>query len=321
MNYCKKSENEPGDVVIVENGHQERHRPVLNAERVSGKTLPEIYRAFAPVSAVMPRALEEAQARRVSTPDDTLEGRDENPVLDPESGSSPLGGVAAQHSVARTAAVNWDWNGDANWFLDYFCKTHLSNFCATNAGSAWSWKKKDIKYTYFEVTGMNASFDSGAYLHSDYYKCSFPSCQWRRSWDGHIAPRWYQTLVYTTTRPRYARIDGSGSNARVHFAAMRVIQGDPESPALSVSAQGGYKFRVTGSKFKANTSVYVHIGYGNFTNEATHIVSSNASGNIDSTLYQPCNNGSTLNFAANDGRLNPSTGHDLYSNNVKLTCQ
>ncbi len=312
-------ENEPGDVFIVENGNQDRHRPKLTAQFVNGKSLPEIYQALSGAN-ITPRVLEEAQARRLSTPDDSLEGAAQSPAdPNPEFGQTPI--TANQAARATPQAVNWDWVGDANWFNANFCKTQYDHFCATNAGSAWSWKQKDLNYTYFEVTGMNASFEGGAYLYSDYYKCKLFSCSWRRSWDGHIAPRWYQTLIYTKKRPRYARIDGNGLNYRVHFAAMRVVEGKPTPPSLSVSAQGGQKFRVTGSGYKSNAAVYVHIGYGNFTGEAMHTIISNSSGGIDATLNQTCNNGWQMAFAANDGRLNPDTGGDLFSNTAYATCQ
>ncbi len=307
-------EIEPGDVVIVETGNMDRHRTKLSAQFSNGKTLPEVYRAFAPTGAVAPRALEEAQVRRVSTPDDSLQGTDTSPPdANPEIGSSKID--------AASAVLDWDWNADANWFLMYFCKTNMSHFCTTNVGSAWSWRYKSVDYTYFEVTGMNASFDSGAFLWSDYYKCVTFSCSWRRSWDGHIPPREYRTLVYTKTRPRSAQIDGYGVNPRVHLAVMRVIKDKPTPPSLSVSAQGNHKFRVTGSSYKSNSVVYVHIGYGNFTNEAIHTIMSNSSGAIDTTLSQSCINGLQMNFVANDGRLNPDTGSDLFSNNAYATCQ
>jgi hypothetical protein len=315
-------EIEPGDVVIVETSNMDRQRPILSGGFANGKTLPELYQALAPANSRVPQALEEAQARRVSMPDDSTEGVDQSlPGETQEAGSLPL--MPQTKSVNRgvRSSVDWDWNADATWFLSYFCKTNFSHFCSTNTGSAWSWKYKSVDYTYFEASGMNASFESGAFMYSDYYKCVGFSCSWRRTWDSSIAPRYIKTFVGTKVRPRYARIDGYGPYPRVHFAVMRVEKGKPNPPSLSVSALGNRKFSVSGSGYKANTAVYVHIGYGNFTNEALHTVMSNSAGQINATLYQPCNQDWQMNFVANDGRLNPDTGSDLYSNNAYATCQ
>jgi hypothetical protein len=315
-------ELQPGDVVVIEKGNQDRHQPKISAGFAKGKTLPELYQALAPSSSRVPQALEEAQARRVSTPDESIEGVDQSlPGETQDVGSLPLPTQTKAANRETRSSVNWDWNADANWFMTYFCKTNFDNFCATNYGSAWSWKNKDLKYEYFEVTGMNASFESSAFMYVDYYKCVGFSCSWRRSWDDHIAPRYYQTWVWTNNRPRFARIDGSGPYPRIHFAVMRVIQGKPTPPSLSVSALGNRKFSVSGSGYKTNSAVYVHIGYGNLTNEALHTIMSNSAGQINATINQTCNQNWQMNFVANDGRLNPDTGSDLYSNNAYATCQ
>jgi hypothetical protein len=315
-------EPEPGDVVIVETSNMDRQRPILSGGFANGKTLPELYQALAPSNSRVPQALVEAQARRISAPDDSTEGLDQSLLGETqEAGSLPLAPQTKSANRGTLSSVDWDWNGDASWFLTYFCKTNLSHFCVTNYGSAWSWKYKSVDYTYFEASGMNASFESGAFMYSDYYKCVGFSCSWRRTWDSSIAPRDIKTFVGLKVRPRYARIDGSGPYPRIHFAVMRVEKGKPTPPSLSVSALGNRKFNVSGSGYKANAAVYVHIGYGNFTNEALHTITSNSNGQINATLYQACNQGWQMNFVANDGRLNPDTGSDLYSNNAYTTCQ
>lgn len=112
---------------------------------------------------------------------------------------------------------SWDWNADATWFRDHFCRVGTPD-CYTNWISTFAQRKG---YQH-RGTGMNASFTGSARYISWWEDCGFWGCEWKKH-PGHdiwVTPRWYHTwdwMLNREERMRKFEIFGSGQAPRVHL--------------------------------------------------------------------------------------------------------
>lgn len=204
-------ELEPGDISIHESGRMDGTPPVLSRDLVRSRSAVELFRRFAPKQAAVPQELVDAVTRQRQ-----VEASRAVQPNDPDGG--PSGSV-----LSKPPNLLIDWNMDYQWFYSLACPTHLAEFCVGNVSSAWTKKDKTLLYTYFEVTGMNASEhpSARARLFVDRTKLLYPGTYvWRSHWwKDNIMPRWYHTAYFTALRAYFGKVEASGPEARAHFAS------------------------------------------------------------------------------------------------------
>jgi hypothetical protein len=103
--------------------------------------------------------------------------------------------------------------------------------------------------------------------------------------------------------------------------ALEKFQAAPaERPQISVQSNGDGSFRVSGSGFLPNTTVFIRV-VDDVLNQLTFYQGSTADGRLEFPTGRICVFPGRLYFSANDGRPDPTdlTGV-LWSNTVTTTC-
>ena len=91
------------------------------------------------------------------------------------------------------ADQDWDWEADAEWFRQYFCRGFRQTWCATNV----TWASAHRSAPYVEMTGCNAAFESDATIWAEHWTCSLIfDCWYRREVTLSVSPRTWCQFVW-----------------------------------------------------------------------------------------------------------------------------
>lgn len=252
-------ESADGELSAYESGHIDLDH---NARRLNDfpgdeATLEMIHAFLAPGVAV-PQALIAADARAAQ--------RQPDPSAPPPGYDDAVSADLAGPPVTEQGSVAWDWNAEAQWFMQHFCNGGDQRFCRVNFPYVHQTEKRLTKW--YKVTALNQSHWSPNGAHfvvQRTYGCGFLgwSLCWGTKVDEWIGDRFFSGYFGSGSKHRRAYLDGTGNEARVAMAVMwkNASGGQPTPPPQQCGGHLQYACN-SGSRCALDLTEYNHACYG-----------------------------------------------------------